>query len=179
MRGELDDALARMARREELLRRRSTPPTEVNRPLVNGTGPTGVGNQPPVDGTRYPIAGSRPPADSVQSQADGSRSPVEEIAEAVRRVIAHYPGVTVRLAVERGTSHTALRVGWSDGMVTVTPAAAPAAPATPPGPPAWPLSVKTVPGWAAVPEEHSGDSATRLAELIRRDPSLLHTDEQP
>jgi hypothetical protein len=145
MRGELDDALARMARREELLRRRSAQPTE----------------------------GSRAPA-------DGTRSPAGEVAEAVRRVVAHHPGLTVSLTVDNGTARAAIRVGWSEGMVSIAPATEPAAPVSAPAPPAWPLAVKTVPPWAAVTDEQSAASAARLAELIRRDPTLLGgVEDQP
>ena len=159
MRGELDDALARMARREELLRRRAAQPTEGHRPPAEGARPAAEGTRPSAEDDRYPT--------------DGTRSPVEDVAEAIRRVVTNHPGLTVSLTVEQGTSHAALRVGWSTGIVTVTPAAGPVAPVTPPGPPAWPLTVQTVPGWAAVADDHAGDSAARLAELIRRDPSLL------
>ncbi|MGW4466912.1 hypothetical protein [Micromonospora sp. NPDC004704] len=209
MRGELDDALARMARREELLRRRSGAPTEGDRPPVDAPRPAAESNHPPADSGRYPVegnryqaeptrspnAGLRPPAETIRSSTENLRSagesvrppvpaqrtPVDDVADAVRRVVAHHPGLTVRLSMEQGTSHAAIRVGWSEGRVTVVPADEPVAPAPvpAPAPPTWPLPVQPMPGWAAAPGESSVDSAARLAELIRRDPSLLGgSDEQ-
>lgn len=181
MRGELDDALARMARREELLRRQSAQPAEGSRPPAGAPRPTnqrtrfaGDSLRPPAEGGRPPAEGTRLAADGMHRPlADGTRSPAEEVAEAVRRVVAHHPGLTVSLTVDNGTARAAIRVGWSAGAVTIAPAAEPAAPVSAPTPPAWPLSVKTVPSWEAVSNEQNGDSAARLAALIRRDPSLL------
>jgi hypothetical protein len=114
------------------------------------------------------------------------RTPVDDVAEAVRRVVAQHPGLTVRLTMEQGTANASVRVGWSEGRVTVTPTGAPvtpppvpAAPPVPaPAPPVWPLPVQTTPGWSTATGDSSGDSAARLAELIRRDPSLLGGSEE-
>ncbi|RLQ06334.1 hypothetical protein EAD96_08420, partial [Micromonospora sp. BL1] len=98
-------------------------------------------------------------------EAPVRRDPVEEVAEAVRRVVAEHPGLAVTLRVELGEQAYPLRVSWSGTAVTVGPAAPPAPP------PAWPMSVKTVPAPGHDPLE--SDPAARLAEMIRRDPSLL------
>ncbi|TDC41550.1 hypothetical protein E1258_32765 [Micromonospora sp. KC207] len=89
------------------------------------------------------------------------------MADAVARVVTAHPGMTVALRVEHDGQAYPLRVGWSDGRVTVGAEAA----AVPP--PVWPLSVKTVPAWTSGADGVKADPAARLAELIRRDPSLL------
>lgn len=143
MRGELDDTLARMARREELQRRR----------------------------------------------AAAGRGGVDELIEAVQRVVARHPGLGVTMSVAQGGTTSVVRVEWAGGSIAVAPAVAPAVEASivpaavdpPPARPdtapaagprdAWPMSGKTVPGWAA--DGAAMDPAARLAELIRRDPSVL------
>ncbi|MBU8857374.1 MULTISPECIES: hypothetical protein [unclassified Micromonospora] len=154
MRGDLDETLARMARREEALRRRAPMPGEpADRDVPaeavdeHGDGRAGHG--------AYRLRGGEAPV---------RRDPVEEVAEAVRRVVAEHPGLAVTLRVELGEQAYPLRVSWSGSAVTVGPA-------TPAPPPAWPMSVKTVPAPGHDPLE--SDPAARLAEMIRRDPSLL------
>ncbi|MFI9528202.1 hypothetical protein [Micromonospora rosaria] len=99
--------------------------------------------------------------------------PVRAVAEAVRRVVAEHPGVAVTLRVEHDGQAYPLRVGWSAGTVTVR-AEAEVVP-----PPVWPMSVRTVPEWPTGPDGTNVDPAARLAEMIRRDPSLLHGDPTP
>ncbi|MEU5831890.1 hypothetical protein [Micromonospora tulbaghiae] len=158
MRGDLDETLARMARREEALRRRAPMPGEP----AGATGPDvpEEAADEPGDGRAghgaYRLRGGEAPV---------RRDPVEEVAEAVRRVVAEHPGLAVTLRVELGEQAYPLRVSWSGTAVTVGPAAPPAPP------PAWPMSVKTVPAPGHDPLE--SDPAARLAEMIRRDPSLL------
>jgi hypothetical protein len=130
MRGELDDALARLARREEVLRRRSG------------------------------------------QEASTDQSPLGELTEAVQRVVAKHPELAVTMWVSDGAENAALRVDWSDGQAAVTPIGGIPAPAAG-GPPSWPMSVKTVPAPSSATDGLTGDSAARLAELIRHDPSLL------
>lgn len=148
MRGELDDTLARMARREELQRRR----------------------------------------------ASAGRSTVDEVIEAVQRVVARHPGLSVTMSVAEGGTTSVVRVEWAGGNIAVAPAVAPAVEASivpaveppvrgsattasaPRG--GWPMSGKTVPEWAAAADGLSPDPAARLAELIRRDPSLLDPTER-
>ncbi|MFE9693089.1 hypothetical protein [Micromonospora sp. NPDC005806] len=153
MRGDLDETLARLARREEAQRRRGPAPGEE----ADETGPVtreGYG--------AYRLRGAPGPE---------RRNPLEEVAEAVRQVVAEHPGLAVNLQVEHGGQAYPLRVSWSGPEVTVTPAPDP----TPP--PAWPMSAKTVP--APGQDAMVPDPAARLAEMIRRDPSLLEdTDPQ-
>ncbi|MGW1058802.1 hypothetical protein [Micromonospora rubida] len=122
------------------------------------TGTTGGGA-----GTAGGTAGSA----GGRMDASAGRDPVAEVAEAVARVVAAHPGVTVTVRVEHDGQAYPLRVGWSGGRVTVGAEAA-----TVP-PPVWPLSVKTVPAWTPGPDRLTADPSARLAELIRRDPSLL------
>ncbi|GAB3071196.1 hypothetical protein [Micromonospora schwarzwaldensis] len=156
MRGDLDETLARLARREEAQRQRVPLPGEPAEAVDRGT-PAGA--EPAEDraghGAYRLRGGSAPPR----------RDPVEEVAEAVRRVVAAHRGLAVTLRVEVGVQAYPLRVSWSGPEVTVGPASAP----TPP--PAWPISVKTVAAPGHDPRE--ADPAARLAELIRRNPSLL------
>jgi hemin uptake protein HemP len=151
MRGDLDETLARLARREEALRRRAGGPDEE----AAGEEPTAAGS--PRDGHgAYRLRGASRPVD---------RDPVEEVAEAVRRVVAEHPGLIVTLRVEHDGQAYPLRVSWAGPDVTV------GGEATVAPPPVWPMSVKTVP--APGQDGLSTDPAARLAEMIRRDPSLL------
>lgn len=141
MRGKLEDSLARMARREELQRRR----------------------------------------------AGASRTGVDELIEAVQRVVARHPGLAVTMSVSQGDTTSVLRVEWTGGNLAVTPAVAPAVEASieaaPPGADGsaadtqsqmtWPQPGKTVPDWNTAADGSADDPAARLAELIRRDPTLL------
>lgn len=112
VRGELDDALARLARREELQRRRS---------------------------------GAADPPDAV----------LDEVADALRRVVAQHPGLAVTATVTDATGSSTVRVAWSDGSATVTPTGEAAEgpgggmldePVAGRTPYAWPMTVRTVPG---------------------------------
>jgi len=136
MRGELDDALARMERREALQRRRA------------------------------------------QEAAARVESPVDEVTEAVTRVVAEHRSLAVTMWVADGPSISAMHVAWVDGIVTVRPAAEPALPTAGQPPHSWPMSVRTVPGWADPDDPPTPDAAARLADLIRRDPSLLGPDDR-
>ncbi|MFI1192866.1 hypothetical protein ACH4T9_06325 [Micromonospora sp. NPDC020750] len=123
---------------------------------VGGTTDSGVGT---AGGTAGTAGGTM--------DASVGRDPVAEVAEAVARVVATHPGVTVTVRVEHDGQAYPLRVGWSGGQVTVGAEAA-----TVP-PPVWPLSVRTVPAWVPKPDQLTADPTARLAELIRRDQSLL------
>ncbi|GGO12147.1 hypothetical protein [Micromonospora parathelypteridis] len=182
MRGDLDETLARLARREEALRRRADDRDDTAAP----PGPPGLGGNdarnagPGRYGARH--AGVPGPGDVA------GWGPVEEVAEAVRQVVGAHPGLAVTVHVEHAGRTYPLRVSWNGPDVTIglappAPPAAPVAPAPPAGPapatapveppPAWPLSGRTVPAWAPGPDGLTPDPAARLAELIRRDPSLL------
>lgn len=134
MRGELDDALARMERREALQRRLA------------------------------------------QEAATRTGSPVNEVTEAVQRVVAQHPTVAVTMWVADGPKISAVHVAWEDGVVTVRPAAEPALPTAGRPPQSWPMTVRTVQGWAAPETPPTAEAAARLAEMVRRDPSLLGPD---
>ncbi|MBB5824025.1 hypothetical protein [Micromonospora carbonacea] len=214
MRGDLDETLARLARREEALRRRGVDPgDEPGREPAGRTVPAQAGAHPVGRGEPAARAEARPdptpavradavadaapdprprpagdvggdPADALPRRTGGvpalpaapapvhpagvaGRDPVDEVAGAVARVVAAHPGMTVALRVEHDGQAYPLRVGWSNGRVTVGAEAA-----TVP-PPVWPLTVKAVPAWPSDADRLKVDPAARLAELIRRDPSLL------
>ncbi|MEH0969683.1 hypothetical protein V6U77_00885 [Micromonospora sp. CPCC 205546] len=171
MRGGLDETLARMARREEALRRRAA-----------DAGPTGgkaAASSGAPGGEPQPSGGADPGHADARHEGRNAgpgwvdprrgaepRDPVAEVAEAVRRVVAGHPGTAVSIRVEHGGQAYPLRIAWTDAGVTID--AEVAAP-----PPAWPMSVKTVPAWSPAQEGIAPDPAARLAELIRRDLSLL------
>ncbi|MDG4761684.1 hypothetical protein [Micromonospora sp. WMMD710] len=166
MRGDLDETLARLARREEALRRRTNdrddstpPPGPVGGPAHHASGPTDP-------------RGTRPGRHAGRDTPDDPPGwgPVEEVAEAVRQVVDAHPGLAVTVRVEHAGRTYPLRVSWDGPRATVGPEP-PAAPAEPP--PSWPMSGRTVPAWAPGPDGLTPDPAARLAELIRRDPSLL------
>ncbi|SCE90138.1 hypothetical protein GA0070607_3001 [Micromonospora coriariae] len=166
MRGDLDETLARLARREEALRRRAndraenaTPPGPAGAPADLGNGRTDARNAGPG---RH--AGRDTPGEVA------GWGPVEEVAEAVRQVVGAHPGLAVTVRVEHAGRTYPLLISWDGAHVTVGPEPS-AAPVEPP--PAWPLSGRTVPAWAPGPNGLTPDPAARLAELIRRDPSLL------
>lgn len=164
MRGDLDETLARLARREDVLRRRvndrddSTPPSDLPGPGRADAHNAGAGRHDP----RH--AGADPEGDVA------GWGPVEEVAEAVRQVVGAHPGLTVTVHVEHAGRTYPMRVSWDGPDVTVGPVP-PVAPVAPP--PTWPLSGRTVPAWAPGSNGLTPDPAARLAELIRRDPSLL------
>lgn len=161
MRGGLDETLARMARREEALRRRAGEEAGASTVAFEATGRAGWSDDPGWDGMD--------PARSGLSVAD-ERDPVEEVAEAVRQVVAAHPGLAVVLRVEHEGRTYPLRVDWDDSAVAV------GAEDTTAPPPAWPRPVNTGPVWPAGRDSAVTDPAARLAEMIRRDPSLLADD---
>ncbi|MCI4063014.1 hypothetical protein MRQ36_10675 [Micromonospora sp. R77] len=183
MRGDLDETLARMARREEALRRRAGTPDDEADGIAPARPAGGAGTYRSRDG-REPVTREPDGRQPVARETDGrqpvarepeagrplagqpvARDPVEEVAEAVRRVVAAHPGLAVTLRVEHDGRAYPLRVSWAGPDVTV------GAEAVAKPPPAWPMSVKTV---SAPGQDGPGaDPAARLAELIRRDPSLL------
>ncbi|MFF0150919.1 hypothetical protein [Micromonospora sp. NPDC005203] len=164
MRGDLDETLARLARREEARRRRtndrddSMPPPDLPVPGTDDVRGAGPGRHDP----RH--AGADSPGEVP------GWGPVEEVAEAVRQVVGGHPGLVVTVQVQHEGRTYPMRVSWDGPDVTVGPVP-PTTPVEPP--PAWPLSGRTVPEWAPGPDGLTPDPAARLAELIRRDPSLL------
>ncbi|MEV4710557.1 hypothetical protein [Micromonospora sp. NPDC049374] len=170
MRGGLDETLARMRRREEALRRRAADPTM---PADDQPGAEPGPSHGSDSGWRPDSRNAGPGWSNVHEPVHEAppRHPVEDVAEALRAAVAAHPGASVAARVEHDGQAYDLRVAWVDQQVTVS--GQPAAP-----PPSWPLSVKTVPGWPSAQDGLSDDPAARLAELIRRDPSLL-TGEEP
>ncbi|MET8120217.1 hypothetical protein [Micromonospora sp. NPDC005291] len=164
MRGDLDETLARLARREEALRRRANDRDDTAPlPLEPGLSRGDARNAGPGrHDARH--AGADAPGDVA------GWGPVEEVAEAVRQAVGAYPGLAVTVQVEHEGRTYPLRVSWDGPDVTVGPVP-PAAPVEPP--PAWPLSGRTVPAWVPGTDGLTPDPAARLAELIRQDPSLL------
>ncbi|WP_328342443.1 hypothetical protein [Micromonospora sp. NBC_00421] len=183
MRGGLDETLARLARREEARRRRSADQdTEVDDDTptlafeATGQAPTAPGwpGPAPAELARTGPGWARPAVSAVSGS-----DPVEEVAEAVRRVVAAHPGLAVVLRVEYGGQTYPLRVERTDtgarsGRAEAETRAAADPPVTPP--PAWPLADRTPPAWTPAREMPGVDPAARLAELIRRDPTLLDND---
>ncbi|NLU77283.1 hypothetical protein HCA58_02515 [Micromonospora sp. HNM0581] len=163
MRGGLDETLARMRRREEVLRRRAVNPSD-DQPGPEPDHGHGSGR---VDGRN---AGPGWAAAQEAAHEAPPRHPVEDVAEALRAAVTAHPGTSVAARVEHDGQAYDLKVTWVDQEVTVSgqPAASP---------PSWPLSANTVPGWSAAEERLTDDPAARLAELIRRDPSLLGGEE--
>ncbi|WP_240762434.1 hypothetical protein [Micromonospora sp. HM134] len=119
------------------------------------------------------------------------------MAEAVRRVVAARPGLTVVLRVEYAGRTYPLRIEQAqpaarnerpgagarterpeNGVRNERPEVGARAGVDPPTspPPAWPLADRTPPAWTPAREMPGVDPAARLAELIRRDPTLLDND---
>ncbi|MFC0503780.1 hypothetical protein [Micromonospora costi] len=178
MRGGLDETLARMARREEALRRAAGPAEQADREpgaqtdrepdAQGGREPDAQGRrEPDAQGGREPGAqgGREPGAHRLDGDRATAEDPVEAVVEAVRRVVAEHPGLAVTVRVEQGGQAYPLRVAWSGDEVTVAAELAP--------PPTWPVSGRNAPSWPPGRGGTGHAPAARLAELIRRDPSLL------
>jgi hypothetical protein len=110
VRGELDDALARLARREELQRRRA--------------------------------------------EAAAPDAVLDEVADALRRVVAQHPGLAVTATVTDAGGSSTVRVAWSEGSAAVVPSAEPGddahigmrgEPVAGRTPYVWPMTVRTIP----------------------------------
>ena len=84
-------------------------------------------------------------------------SVVDEVVEAIATVLHRHGPVTVSVTVEGGEAQVTAELSWQDGELVVARSEPHRVPA------------------AAAPhaEETSEETAARLAELIRRDPSLL------
>lgn len=164
MRGGLDETLARLARREEALRRRAAEQGGA----ADAEATAAPGAPAAQDGAAPGRADGRGegrnagPGWADTRRTGEPRDPVAEVAEAVRRVVAGHPGMAVTVRVEHDGQAYPLRIVWTGAGVTVD-AEAPAVP-----PPAWPMSAKTVPAWTPGQEGVRPDPAARLAELIRR-----------
>ncbi|TDC29502.1 hypothetical protein [Micromonospora sp. KC213] len=164
MRSGLDETLARMARREEALRRRAGDPGDES---GRHASPAAFPASAPDGRTARPAWGD--PTGNGRPSLD--RDPVRDAVEAVRRVVDAHPGLSVALRVEHEGRTFPLRVEWTATGATVGPDN----PVTPPT--ARPTSDRrTVPDWTPAPDRPTDDPAARLAEMIRRNPSLLTGD---
>ena len=90
---------------------------------------------------------------------------VDEAVDALVALVQRHPSLTFTVTVEGTEARASAQLGWQDGRLTLTRSdARSTANSTPAG--------NSVDGSAA-PVETSEETAARLAELIRRDPSLL------
>ncbi|OLE26708.1 MAG: hypothetical protein AUG44_12155 [Actinobacteria bacterium 13_1_20CM_3_71_11] len=87
---------------------------------------------------------------------------VDEAVEALIVILQRHPSLTFTVTVEGNGARASAQLGWQDGRLTVARSEAQA----------------TAPVSATEGEETSAETAARLAELIRRDPSLLDGRER-
>lgn len=87
---------------------------------------------------------------------------IDEVIEAIAAVLQRHGPLTVTVTVEGAEARSSAQLGWHDGRLTVARSEAP--PASGNGPEPLP--------------ETSEETAARLADLIRRDPSLLDGRER-
>jgi hypothetical protein len=176
VRGGLDDALERLARRDQL-RKRVAPSGHASSDSNGSEGAIGAnGTTGTADPNGTTSANGISAANGI-SGAIGSAGAIGEVVEAVRRIVERHPALSVTVYGEEGEVSAEIRIARREGVVeaTVVAAEGPLSTTTPvpaprpalPGPPAWPLSTDGTPGAAA-----------RLAELIRQDPSLLAGPEE-
>ncbi len=104
------------------------------------------------------------------SSAAGRLEPVvDEVIEAIATVLHRHGQVEVTVTVENAEARMTAQLGWREGQLVASrsePQPQPQPQPPPPGP---------VPNRIA---ETSDETAARLAELIRRDPSLLDGRDQ-
>ncbi|MGN9776010.1 hypothetical protein ACTMS0_09570 [Micromonospora sp. H33] len=208
MRGGLDETLARLARREEALRRRGAEPgTEGDSVRLPGPeagrrepgqgeaaraeaarGDTGRGEAGRNAGPAWPDhrdAGVRRGATPAAWRDDPTgRSAGQHRAEAPGPDPVEEVAEAVRRIVERHLGlAVAVRVehdgqAYPLGVAWSGGSVTVSAEPAVAPPPAWPLSARTVPDRSSGPDGVRPDPAARLADLIRHDPSLL-TDIDP
>ncbi len=144
MPGGLDDALARMARREEL-RRRATQAAEGAAQAAEGaTQPAASAAQPAVGALQPTVGAAQAPASPGET--------VEELVQAARRAVARDPELSVTVTVTYRGRTSAVRVRKEGGEVTV--AVAPAQPERP--------------HEVEVTAHEPASAASQLAELLRK-----------
>src|SRR5690242_2559238 len=134
------------------------------------------------------------------AEANGHGGPVvDDVVEAITEVVRQRDAVTVTVTVDTGGELATVRIVQRHGRIEVThlqpqPLASPPAPVTaappdrspdlPPelpdaGPEEWPRDMPWAgsppirPNWPSRDPETLDQTAARLAELIRQDPSLL------
>jgi hypothetical protein len=88
---------------------------------------------------------------------------VDEVVEAVAAVLQRHGSLTVTVTVEGAEARASAQLGWHEGRLTVARSES--------------QSIAPETG-TAPPPETSEETAARLAELIRRDPSLLDGRER-
>ncbi|MEV0728797.1 MULTISPECIES: hypothetical protein [Polymorphospora] len=147
MRGELDDALARLARRDELKRR------------LAAEAPPAPEPPPPAGPT---------PADEVTAAV---REVVSRHPDMAVTLSVHTGASAALLRVQWTAGEVTVTVGPATTDVRA-PAATHAPGAATAAPPAWPAGTGQ-PWTGPADSAATGRSAARLAELIRSDPSLL------
>lgn len=149
MRGELDGALDKMARMEELRRRRAAEPAGGGHDAGHAV----------AEAVRRVVAQHPGIAVTLRvEQETGNRLMRVAWADGTVTVVFHEPSPS------------------ADGVTSTTASSRQPEPrqTTDEQPPhMWPLSVRTVPGWEAADQDHDGAAAARLAEMVRSDPSLL------
>jgi len=162
VRGELDDALARLRRWDE-----------VRQKLASGAT---SGADVEADPTPPPPPPPEPPAGPVPGPA------VDEAVAAVGEVVRRYPRTAIVVTVrDQGTFWTAHLAIGADGQVEVTraePRDAGEAP-QPTKPVAAESGIGPVGRGMSPPSGETPErAASRLADLIRRDPSLLDPPDE-
>jgi hypothetical protein len=101
------------------------------------------------------------------NSAAGRLGPVvDEVIEAVATVLHRHAPVTVTLIVEGSEARTTAQLAWHEGQLVVA--------RTEPQP----LAASGTGAGAGQPAETSEETAARLADLIRQDPSLLDGRDQ-
>jgi len=117
-----------------------------------------------------------------QRLADGTGQPVhivDEVVDAVSEVVRHHDTATVTVTVDDGGHLSTVRIVQRDGQLVVThltqQAPVPPAPAVEPRRNGEaPRTIRPIrPEWRNRDAETLDQTAARLAELIRQDPSLL------
>jgi len=88
---------------------------------------------------------------------------VDEVVEAIAAVLQRHGPLTVTVTVEGAEARASAQLGWHDSRLTVARSESQSTVAEPD---------------TAPPPETSEETAARLAELIRRDPSLLDGRER-
>lgn len=120
-----------------------------------------------VAGTAAHPTGIAPTGGGGAGGGGAADPPVRELAEAARRVLTAHPDVSVTITVEAAGGSSTVRFHWSGDQLVVT---------------------MTEAGQAAdqngrhhgpTPQRDRGQAAAQLAELLRRDPSLLSGPDQP
>jgi hypothetical protein len=118
-----------------------------------------------------------------QRLADGTGQPVriiDEVVDALSDVVRHHDAVTVTVTVDEGGHLSTVRIVQRGGQLDVThlqpqvphsPPALPVPPAEPRHNGDAPRAIR--PEWRSRDAETLDQTAARLAELIRQDPSLL------